>query len=211
MSIVPHFLLSTGGLSPYVNELTHVFNETVQIVSSLIPLPDCDVVFRDYPGGTILGYGVGGRTFNQHEIAVALDVRQLHLSTTLHERVQRSLTHELHHTARMMKTGPWKSLGENIISEGLAQHFAEEIDHLSPAAWSVALSDMELPEYIEKSKLSFDDESYDHFLWFYGSDPQQVPKWAGYSVGYALVGAYLHDHPQETAATLFAADANVFI
>ncbi len=211
MSIVSHFLLASGDLAPYKNVIQDVLDSTVKAVESHIPLPSVDVIFYQSPKAAIAGYGVGGRTLNSHEIFIAVDVQTKDFPTLVHDRMMRSLCHEFHHAARLIQTGPWTSVGENIVSEGLAQVFAEEMDHQPPAPWSVALSSQVLEAYLRQARNMFHDETYDHFAWFYGSQPTEIPKWTGYSVGYAFVKNYLQKHPRETAATLYAADATLFV
>jgi uncharacterized protein YjaZ len=47
--------------------------------------------------------------------------------------------------------------------------------------------------------------AYDYPAWFYGT--QEIPRAAGYSIGYQLIRAYLGRHPDETAASLVDAPA----
>ena len=51
---------------------------------------------------------------------------------------------------------------------------------------------------------------YDHSLWFYGTSPKKVVRWAGYSLGYELVRAYIDAHPDFDLTKDFAVDAALF-
>ena len=125
----------------------------------------------------------------------------------LGEPLERTIVHELHHLLRGRGPGYGTTLGEALVSEGLAGHFVREVYASEPEPWECAVSGEAMLAEREDALSEWDNAGYDHRSWFFG--PSR-PKWLGYSMGYALVGAYLKAHPLETAAGLVNASAERF-
>jgi uncharacterized protein YjaZ len=71
----------------------------------------------------------------------------------------------------------------------LSDHFNIELTGIAPPAWTIALINEELKNWIEATSNSW-DQSYNHSAWFLGTD-SIIPKWAGYSIGFELAQRYL--------------------
>ncbi len=56
----------------------------------------------------------------------------------------------------------------------------------------------------------YDNPRYNHWAWFFGSDACEIPRWAGYSLGFALIGDYLERHPGSSAAALATVPSETF-
>jgi len=52
-------------------------------------------------------------------------------------------------------------------------------------------------------------EFEDHAEWFFGSG--DLPRWAGYTLGFDIVSGYLRRHPALTAADLVTTDAETIL
>lgn len=78
----------------------------------------------------------------------------------------------------------------------------EELFQSEPEPWERAISKSELRHYVPLTQSQFDDEEFDDWKWMMGS--AELPRWLGYSLGYALVGLYLDDYPDACASTLVA-------
>jgi Predicted Zn-dependent protease (DUF2268) len=119
------------------------------------------------------------------------------------------LAREAHNSARI-RQGPGfgTTLGDWIVTEGLADAFAREAFPATPLApWVEALSDEEQGLYWALAQPFLnqtppDREAADELFneWFFGTGA--IPRWAGYNLGFELVTAFLSDHPDTTAATL---------
>jgi hypothetical protein len=157
---------------------------------------------------TIPGIGVGSsanpRTGN---VSIRIDPDPpAGLRKTLETWIPGFVAHELHHSSRI-RTGPGYgvTLGQALVSEGLADHFASEVfpdtpsrpcDHALTRAqerslWLVARRVLNIPF------------GYDHWEWFFGAGT--IPRWAGYTLGYEIVGQYLSH--RRTAADAVHVDA----
>lgn len=123
------------------------------------------------------------------------------------ESFERMFAHELHHVARWAGPGYGTTLGEALVSEGLAGHFALEIFGGNPEIWECLNADT-VQSYHFQIKEHWNSTEYDHFKWFYGT--KDLPCWLGYTAGFNLVARYLKSHPQYNASMLSNADASEF-
>ena len=101
------------------------------------------------------------------------------------------LAHEMHHVMRMRR-GAWAhTLGGRFVSEGLAQCFEEEVGAPTPF-YAVALDTEALQRMAARARPLLSATDYEHDAWMFGrkGDPEW-PRHAGYSLGYALVSAWL--------------------
>jgi len=121
--------------------------------------------------------------------------------------LERMLAHELHHSARWDGPGYGATLGEALVSEGLAGHFAQEVFGGAPEPWE-SLPVSVLRAHASKAQADWPNPDYGHAAWFFGSS--EFPRWLGYSLGYQLVGRYLDAHRDTRASTLAQAAAEAF-
>jgi hypothetical protein len=116
------------------------------------------------------------------------------LKTTLETWIPATVAHELHHSSRI-RIGPGYgiTLGEALVTEGLADHFAAEaFPDTPPQPWDHALSAEQEAELWRKAQPILDvPGGYNHPVWFRGSG--SLPRWAGYTLGYRIAEAYLGD------------------
>lgn len=117
-----------------------------------------------------------------------------------------TLAHEMHHALRHAACGYGATLGEAIVSEGLADHFATEVTGSAPPFWT----DVDLPPaVVRQAEDALAAVDYDHPAWFFGQG--SLPRWVGYALGWRLIATYLERHPEETAASLVSAGASGII
>ncbi len=213
MSIHFHILSASREVKLHEAQLRLTAELAVDSVKKLLPIKDVDIVFYDNPSATIdeIG-GIGGFTPNAHTIFISLNHRHPRFKEALANELFFMLAHELHHTIRWQKTVEGDTLLEALIFEGLADHFAMEVTgRKKPSVYSSALTPEQKKVFYEKASREWKEPTYGNALWFYGSTPAVVPKWAGYTLGYDLVGKYLQVHPKLLASTLACADASLFV
>ena len=75
---------------------------------------------------------------------------------------------------------------------------------------NVAANSQELQELIDRASQSWANGTYDHPTWFFGSTTE-VPRWAGYSIGYELVKNYLENNSGTQPSDLVDEPANSFL
>ena len=137
--------------------------------------------------------GVGGYTDPKNG-NVSLDRRQSagRAGHVLQTWVPATLAHELHHSSRI-RTGPGygMTLGEALVTEGLADHFVDEaFPTTPPQPWDKALTEEQEHALWQRAEPEL-WRAYDHRLWFFGDSG--IPRWAGYSLGYSIVQRFLDE------------------
>lgn len=195
------------------DEIVAGISATLVRAAALIPLGQTRIQILVDPRHVIPEVGVGGRTVGTDAgplIRLYFDLPggedRRHI---IAQQLPSLLAHELHHASRIRTVGYGSSLPEAIISEGLADHFAQELTGRGPAPWSVALSLTQLAEWTPRA-LALGSGAYDHDAWFFGAQPG-IPRWAGYAIGYALVGRYLAAHPDAHASSRVDEPAATFL
>lgn len=135
--------------------------------------------------------GVGGRTYWSDLITICVDEEKLTKS-----KMTEMLVHELCHAARWGKNNEWmNTLFDDLINEGIATYFeAEFAKNLEEKTVFIKTilerSDEENKKIFEKLRDQLESSSYDYeTIFFNGND--ELPRWAGYSLGYYLVKRYL--------------------
>ena len=53
-----------------------------------------------------------------------------------------------------------------------------------------------------RAREEYDNRRYDHLAWFFGTDESSIPRWTGYSLGFQLLGDYLHRYSAARASAL---------
>ena len=106
--------------------------------------------------------------------------------------------------------GYGKTLGEALISEGLADHFSMDVFDAPVPQWCKALNEDDIQKYIERASSQFINEDYNHSAWFFG-DNKELQKWTGYSLGYFIAEKYLKNYPSMTAAKLVDVPAKAIL
>jgi uncharacterized protein YjaZ len=116
-------------------------------------------------------------------------------------RIAHCAVHEFHHQARYANV-PWRpTVGEHVVSEGLAEAFVRELS--GPEAmgpWSSRVAGEELERAYAKIMADFDVEGMlvtsayvlgDTAMERFGQPPRGIPDMAGYAVGLRLVDEHL--------------------
>ncbi|HID67809.1 MAG TPA: hypothetical protein EYP31_06040, partial [Roseibacterium sp.] len=87
---------------------------------------------------------VTGAAYGPARIDMTIDLSHQISAEEMKLLILRTLYHEFHHVLRWDGPGYGKTLGEALISEGLAQHFVHEMLDCAPEPWERALSNSEL-------------------------------------------------------------------
>lgn len=177
-----HILCASGRLKPYEKKLRKGIRRHVSLLKKYIPFGDVDIIVSDSPEATIPHLGVGGFTPNAHTIYISLDPTFKAFKKTLEQYLHRTISHEIHHVARWAAVGYGTSLFEALVSEGLADHFDIEIAGQDPQEWDTIFTEREVSYFLKKAQKEFDNTSYNHRDWFFGSEKRGIPKWTGYAL-----------------------------
>ena len=154
------------------------------------------ITVRVNPDVTIPEIGIGGYTNPRGNVSLGIDPTHANLRHVLKTWIPSTVSHELHHSSRI-RSGPGYgvTLGQAMVSEGLADRFSYEVfPHLPPKPWDHALTKAQEHASWLQARPLLNDHDYSHSEWFYGGGA--TPRWVGFTLGYDIVGRYLTDHHQ---------------
>ena len=171
---------------------THVDRavEAVRVrVDGTVPAVDLAIVVR--AGARVIPeIGLVGHAPRPGLVILTLDPANPMLAKHLGRTLERMVAHELHHALR------WDALGldaagtllDALVAEGLAGRFVNELYGNAPEPWERALGPSDIARLARDALEEADAPDYDHDAWFFGRGNK--PRWAGYTLGYRLVGAF---------------------
>lgn len=206
-----HIQKSSSRLHQFEAIIRKKARDAIQKIKATIPIQNVDIVIYDNPGGTIPELGIGGYAPSAYLIFVSLDPLFPAFHKTINSELERTLAHELHHCMRWNSVGYGETLLEALVSEGLADHFDIEITHKKRQLWDKALTSKQIVFLMPRAEKEYHNTKYNHWEWFFGSKERKIPKWAGYTIGYVLVGNYLKKHPEFKASQLHDRKAVDFV
>lgn len=206
-AIAIYVLTGSGHLRAHAARIHAQISAAAKAPVEQLPLTDggVDVVVRYNPPAVIPEVGIGGFAPDGHTVFLALDPDHEHFEWALEGELRRTLSHELHHVARWRGAARGNTLFDALVQEGLADHFSIELTGMEPPPWAVALSAEQTAVMRERAQEEYDNPRYNHRGWFLGSKDAEIPRWAGYSLGFQLVADYLARHPDTRASDLATA------
>jgi Predicted Zn-dependent protease (DUF2268) len=130
--------------------------------------------------------GIAGQIYRRSLFALTLDPDNPNFASSLRDgNLRRHVVHEVHHCLRKGGPGYGKSLGEALVSEGLAGQFVTRLFGTPPEPWERAVeSPVALSLFPAADVMA--STTYDHRAWFFGAGGQ-FPRWLGYTLGYMIV------------------------
>ena len=172
-------------------EITRELEAANAQIAQLVLLERLDVVVA--PGDFVIPeLGLNGFASSPSLITVTLDPGSPRMTDPERPtRILGILAHEMHHVLRLRSGVETYTLGGRFVSEGLAQCFEEEVGAPTPF-YAVALGDTALKRMADRARPLLSATDYDRDAWMFGRrhDPNW-PRNTGYSLGYALVKAWL--------------------
>jgi uncharacterized protein YjaZ len=164
-----------------IDKIEDGFSAGKKVLVNYMNADKIDVVFVNAPDSVIPEQGLGGLAAGPYNIYISLDPD---IKFFTQNDVISTLLHETHHCLRMRGPGYGTTLGEAMISEGLATLCEEEYFNKTPIYAEVKITD----EDIKKALKEIKNKDYNHNSWFFGS--QDTQRWFGYTYGYQLAKAY---------------------
>ena len=185
-----HILDAAGSLAPCRRKLKRGFRTARSRVRRLLPIADVDIVMQVLPSLRIPETGVGGYSPSSNLAFIYLDPDNPRFKTGLDVEIAPTIAHELFHCIRWLGPGYGVTLGEALVSEGLALHF-ETLIRGQPPFYATALTSIQLDKLLDYAKPNLELVNYDHLAWFSGSSERGIPRFGGYSLGFSLVARRL--------------------
>ena len=187
-----HLLNSANQISHVKRKIESTFVQGLASIEALIKVSNVDVVVYRDSRLVIPETGVGGYSPSHDRVFIAVDPEHSSFEEHFERNFISILGHELHHCARWMMPGYGTTLKEAIVSEGLACHFETELCDGTVPFYAQCLDNQEQIQVLTEFENSCNSPAYDHAAWFYGSG--YLPRQAGYSLGFAIVAAYIAVH-----------------
>ncbi|MCU0493522.1 MAG: DUF2268 domain-containing protein [Chloroflexaceae bacterium] len=189
MAVHLHLLNARGRLNPLRERIERVFWQGVDTIAALLPIGKIDVVVQTGPF-VILETGMTGYSRAADVLEITIDPNNTNLLHNFDTELLATLGHEFHHCLRHDGPGYGQTLGEALVSEGLACHFETELRG-GMAPFYARFLDQEASEAMWARALPELHNFYNHRAWFFGSAEQNIPRFTGYSLGYNLVATYI--------------------
>lgn len=210
MAVRFHLLDAYGEMPPPLRERVMAgLADALPGILARLPLDRADIVVAPGPW-VIPELGANGQAHGPGRLTMMVDPASPRVAEPeLEQRLGALLAHELHHVARARGPGFGRSLGAQLVTEGLAQVFEEECGH-PPPCYAVALSPGQLAAYGARARAVADSTDYDNPAWMFGrrGNPD-FPRHGGYSFGYTLVKAWVHARGSTAAASAQVAAAEL--
>ena len=197
-----------GRLGGFADQIRAEIEDARQRAELVTPPVTIDVVVQATSELVIPETGYVGHTPSGTEMRLKFDPDNAALPTNMGEPIARMVAHELHHVHRWRGPGYGTRLGETLASEGLAGQFCKQLYRSPPELWEVAVTGSKLVNCARAALSAWDSDAYDHVRWYFGW--RDLPRWAGYSLGYAMVGRYIESSSGISAATLAHEPADTF-
>jgi uncharacterized protein YjaZ len=198
-----------GALDAYRDAIVGEVRETVTAVRRLMEVEGVTVRVDAGTDSVIPEIGLGGRTIGTGVIRLVVNPDSPRVPASISTELFPLLAHEMHHVARSRSVGYGSNLLEAMVSEGLADQFAIEVAGIDPPMWSTALGGADLELWSARAKEEWYDTGYSHDAWFFGTGGQ-IPRWAGYAIGFDMTRDFLLANPDRKPSQLFSEPAVSF-
>jgi hypothetical protein len=186
--------------------------ELLPEIQKLIPADSATIKLAISYANILPVWGIGARTLSGYtdrhrEETVEIYYDPNHPNFRV-EFIMRTIAHEFHHVCRLRMPDFQVSILECMVNEGLADHFVLETLHCEQAPWSKALTEEQIQQCMIRVKpLMLENyetwtKELDTWMLYGKPEPDPIPGWAGYSIGWRIVENYLKAHPEARASSL---------
>ena len=190
MAIVPHILNASGKFDAHLDVLSAQISIAARTVSQHLSL-DADVCVVHDPAYCNPLLGIGGLAFSPNLMHVNVDVDHENFERAIQVELLSVLAHEAHHCKRMAAIPTDSSLLDSIVTEGLACQFELQVAGGEKPSFIpdvvMALTD----ELLSRMRATLELTDYCYDTYFLGKDTDIYPKYAGFAVGFDIVGSFL--------------------
>jgi hypothetical protein len=181
-----HIANCSGVLTEFLPEIGTALANAERRMAALTGPFELDIVVQNMPGRVIPQLGFVGHAPTGNLVHLTFDGSNENLKSNVGLPLERMVAHEINHVWRWRGPGYGATLGEVLISEGLAGHISRQIYGNLPEPWEEPEDDD--TDALEEATAGW-GEPYNHMEWFFGSG--KYPHWLGYRLGYRIVGRHI--------------------
>jgi hypothetical protein len=185
-------LNATGKLNKYIPLLEDKIQYALGKIRDHFILDCIDITVTPFHKGDASPSGIGGYSLSPHRVELLLDCDREDLDEVINNELTAVLAHEIHHSVRIGLGIPSDTLGEQIITEGMACHFELAVTNGKIPSLFNNLKNHDWQPLLEQIKPLLDEKNQSVSKYFLGSEPDKFPKYAGYWIGFNLISLYVH-------------------
>lgn len=201
---------SSKKLEPYAKDLIYRSEQLMAQLVEVLPLADIDLTLCVAGRDEVIPHGIGGYTLSEHRVEIFFDTQRADLQDCIERDYASVLVHEMHHAARLhVQKVDGSNLASAVVREGLACHFEQTMTGVVPSLFNQLL-DQNWRELYGRMQPDLYSPSFDLDYYLHGSQPEEMPRYAAYWVGYNIVLAYLQTN-QLSESQLVGVDDDVLI
>ena len=195
-----HWLEAEGYLSSWREQVAAEVEAARSAVARMLPPPRLDILIERGAGAVIPEVGMVGHAYRASLFSLTLDPDNPNFERCLADGTfRRHVVHEVHHCLRMGSVGYGRTLGEALVSEGLAGQFVGHVFGSPPEIWERAVDEDAVRAHLPDAA-AMAGPNIDHAGWFFGAGGRR-PRWLGYTLGYRIVGDWLASAPKLNGRT----------
>jgi len=191
----------SDALAPWRSQILSEMEAARAAIGKLVSTPGLSVELRHTPGRVIPEIGMVGHCTSATHFSVSFDPANPKFAPSLADgTLRRQAAHEVHHCLRNAGPGYGQSLGEALVSEGLAGQFVNRLYGTPPEPWEKALEPRVAWHHLPDDK-ALASPLFDHEGWFFGAGGR-YPRWLGYTLGYLIAGRWRALEPEASGKRL---------
>lgn len=195
-----HLMNARHDLTPVMSEVRSAARHAVTLAARHADLPGFDLVVRAGGGHGSPDGGLVAEASGVAEISLTLAPGRFSEAALV-----RALVRRIYQLIRWQALGMPRSLGDMLVAEGLAGHFARQVIDGKPDPWDetrpvTGLARTAMNEWARRD--------HDPARWFQGRG--DLRRWSGYGLGWRLVSAHLDLNPADDAVSLARVGTDAF-
>ena len=190
MTIETHILDANRKLHRHHGLLTSILPETAIRAANLLNADGINVSVSPFKPGGAPESGIGGFSFSPYRMEILLDSEREDLEAIIYNELPAVLGHEMHHCVRSKYAAEPITFWEHITIEGLATHFERQMNGgVQPSLFN-NFPEVDWRELLDAVRPIRNERAFSFRDWFLGGSPEQIPKYAGYFIGYKVVSHF---------------------
>lgn len=193
MSIQLHVEEDVKKQGTLFHRIEAAFAKGVHVISAKLPVSDIQVNVR-FGKNVMPETGMAGFNPSANSVIITIDPDNPELDLNFDTEFIATMGHEMHHAMRRRGPGFGNTLGEVLITEGLASHFETELRQGAAPLYAMALDERDLEKSFARAKKEWHSTEFNYGAWFLGSADERLGRFTGYSLGYSIVNAFINAH-----------------